>query len=158
MRPSESKNPRAIDCSPLAPEYCDGVLARVEDTWEAGCDSTGEDASALAFFGRGMITGRSDGSTELRRGDLVHVAGFDGEDEDVNEAVDDPAVGIGFTDETGEVLLDVATVPCMRLELGDGGRAGEVEVTDRVEFAVDGRVSLALSVGSGGTGGGSGKR
>jgi hypothetical protein len=141
MRPSESRNPRGIDCSPLAPEYCAGVLA-----------------DALAFFGRGMITGRSDDSTELRKGDLVQVAGCDGEVEDCNEAVDDPAVGIGFIDETGEVLLDVATVPCMRLELGDGGRAGDAEAPDRVEVAVDGRVSLALSVGSGGMGGGSGKR
>lgn len=42
---------------------------------DTGCDSL-----ERAVFGRGMITGWSEASTELRSGDLVHDVDDDGED------------------------------------------------------------------------------
>lgn len=55
---------------------------------ETGCDSL-----VRAFFGRGIITGWSEASTELRSGDLAH---------DVDD-VDDSAAGIGGTGGTIEM-------------------------------------------------------
>jgi hypothetical protein len=82
-----------------------------------GCDSVGDIAGV--FFARGRITGRSDGSTERRSGELVHVSGGSGcagagvelklkLDVDVEEEVgvdSATAVALEATVETGDVLL-----------------------------------------------------
>ena len=75
---SAFKNPRRVIGSPLFPEYCGAELVR--DV--AGNDDPGAGAGVNgAFFGRGMITGRSDvASTEFRNGERVVVA-HDDDDE-----------------------------------------------------------------------------
>jgi hypothetical protein len=80
-RPNESKKPRRTRGSPLAVEYCDAVLATDgtegrNDTGSVARNSSGGGGGTgtVAFFARGMITGRSadEGSTEFRSGDLIH--------------------------------------------------------------------------------------
>lgn len=68
---------------------------------ETGCDSL-----ERVFFGRGMITGWSEASTELRSGDLVH----DVVDDDGDDSSAAGMGGTGGTIEMGGVFLGIVGV------------------------------------------------
>jgi hypothetical protein len=69
----------------------EGTCPQEVDVGETGRVSA-VDGRDGAFFGRGMITGWSEGSTELRSGDLNGGGGDDDDDDD-----DGPAEGTGGT-------------------------------------------------------------
>ena len=145
------------------------------DEGDPGCDAGGD--VACVFFARGMITGRSEASTELRSWEPVHVSreaataggggGGGGKDVDMNEGEDEdgPAAAAGgavWTGGTDEPLVDGVASPLGgRRGLAVGDREGRIEVCEPlgvgVGVEVDGRAEC-LRAPRTGMGGASGKR
>jgi hypothetical protein len=109
-----------------------------------------------------MITGLSEGSTELRSGDLdqENRSGGDDDDDDGSAGRMEGTGGTGGTGGSsgvGDVLLRPESK--VRLEPMDGVRAGDVEVRGALNVGEDGRVnSLPTPTYASGAGGGSGRR
>lgn len=126
------------------------------DEGDPGCDADGD--VACVFFARGMITGRSEASTELCSGEPTHVSGEiataggggrEGKDVDV-----DARPG-------GEPLVDgVASSLGGRRGLAVGERKGGIGTCEPLGVKEDGRAGClrAPCTGIGGASGGSGRR
>lgn len=132
------------------------------DVGEEGRDSNAGDVGS-AFFARGMTTGRSEGSTDFRSGELDHaraesgIGGGEG-------IVDGPATGAGDTagTVTGDALLGGVPDVSGTWWWGPAAeeREGERETRDPLGVDADGRVwcARAMRMGIGGAAGGSGRR
>ena len=132
------------------------------------CESDGDDV-ACAFFARGMITGRSEASTEWCSGELVHVTGEiaiagGGMGKDVDDDPAATATGPGGTDGTaggtGESLVGgVTSTLGGRRGLAAGDEIG-VCCCEPLGVEEDGRAEClrAPRTGMGGASGGSGRR
>jgi hypothetical protein len=167
IRRSELRNPRRAAASPLPAELVSAGTWPPVDVGEVGCDSDGDVADA--FFARGMITGLSEGSTELYSGELAHVRAGSGigggegdlvpvQDPDLDgPAIAEPEATAGADDVLiGGVPGDVSA----RRGVAAGKGEGETEVRDLLGVEDDGRVECpcALRTGTGGAAGGSGRR
>ena len=120
------------------------------DVGETGRDDSDVRGGAGACFGRGRITGLSEGSTELRSGDFVHESRLGCEDDDDDDDGSAERMtgtgGTGGSNGVGDVLLMPES--CVRLEPMDDVRGRETELRGSGEV---GRL-WSLSTYAGGTG------
>lgn len=100
------------------------------DVGETGRDDSDVRGGAGAFFGRGRITGLSEGSTEFRSGDFDHESrlGCDDDDDDADGSAGGMmgTGGTGGSNGVGDVLLMPDS--CVRLEPIDDVRGRETEL------------------------------